>query len=432
MGTVLAGPNPPKTRAPRSYEALKNSIQFAGVISPIIVSQAGSIIDGRERHRATGELGVACPQISRRSSNWVAEERIARRSNERDMNIRAEIIRLAGVHDDNGIGLFTEEAIAQACGVGLPYVISIVENLVSSLGGFPLRRWRDEETVVDSLVRPPDPGPELHQVLAHIPPVSQEAYSELLGDMVANGQRAPILIDQEGLLVDGRARWKACQELGITPVTQVIEENGWEASLAANRPRFPEISDRVVIVSTLPYRKSPSVPGDQRPPTVGRAAELFDVPDHYARAFRALSSRPGTEGFQQAVLDGKIRIYTAARTVRAIPPELWPATLERMLDEASRGLEPSLPVRPEDTPEMRTKAAADSGIVRRRRGRVNMAAVEQAINSLAALKSILEDAEILDPSITREQAAEALRSLSTDRRQIGRLMNLLKERKEST
>jgi ParB-like chromosome segregation protein Spo0J len=251
VATKLAGPNPPKTRAPRAYEALKNSIQRVGLISPVIVSNAGSIIDGRDRHRATSELGVPCPQISRRGSSWLAEERIARTNNERDMDIRGEIIRLAGLRDDNQVGLFTEEAIAQACGVSLRYLLSVLEPLADS---WPPLRWEDDTTVVDSLVRPPDRGPDRHEVLTYIPEVSDETYTELVADMAVHGQRVPVLLDEEGLLVDGRARWRACVELGLTPVTQVVTGNAWEASLTANRSRFPDLIVRDVVVANLPAR----------------------------------------------------------------------------------------------------------------------------------------------------------------------------------
>lgn len=63
---------------------------------------------------------------------------------------------------------------------------------------------------------------EIHPVAYIFPRMSEEEFEQLKNDIDANGQQAPILL-HEGKVVDGRHRLRACQELGIAPMFDVIE-----------------------------------------------------------------------------------------------------------------------------------------------------------------------------------------------------------------
>jgi Protein of unknown function (DUF3102)/ParB/Sulfiredoxin domain len=75
---------------------------------------------------------------------------------------------------------------------------------------------------------------EFHPASAIIPPMTPAEYRRLVEDIRRHGVREPVLI-HSGLLLDGRERWKACQELGIDcpfrvvtdadPVRVVYQEN---------------------------------------------------------------------------------------------------------------------------------------------------------------------------------------------------------------
>lgn len=57
---------------------------------------------------------------------------------------------------------------------------------------------------------------EFHEVASIFPMMSDDEYRGLVDDIRANGQREPIWIHQ-GKVIDGRNRYKACCELGISP-----------------------------------------------------------------------------------------------------------------------------------------------------------------------------------------------------------------------
>jgi ParB-like chromosome segregation protein Spo0J len=56
-----------------------------------------------------------------------------------------------------------------------------------------------------------------HPACNLLPEMSEEQFRELVADIDANGMRHPIIVDEEGLIIDGRHRHRACQELDRPP-----------------------------------------------------------------------------------------------------------------------------------------------------------------------------------------------------------------------
>src|SRR5215216_564010 len=56
-----------------------------------------------------------------------------------------------------------------------------------------------------------------------VPEISAEEYDALKQSIKENGLYVPIIVNQNGILLDGHHRYKACQELGITP-SQVVRK----------------------------------------------------------------------------------------------------------------------------------------------------------------------------------------------------------------
>ena len=85
------------------------------------------------------------------------------------------------------------------------------------------------------------------------PPMSQREFDELKADIAANGQHHPIITHQ-GLIVDGRHRWSACNALGIKP--KAVEWNNQgdllESVISLNvRRRHLNTSQRAEIAINL-------------------------------------------------------------------------------------------------------------------------------------------------------------------------------------
>ena len=58
--------------------------------------------------------------------------------------------------------------------------------------------------------------------------MSDEEYAELKRDIAAHGQIELVTL-HEGAILDGRNRYRACMELGITPNTETFHANGLSA-----------------------------------------------------------------------------------------------------------------------------------------------------------------------------------------------------------
>ncbi|MGC1387325.1 MAG: ParB N-terminal domain-containing protein, partial [Steroidobacteraceae bacterium] len=62
-----------------------------------------------------------------------------------------------------------------------------------------------------------------HPVADLFPRMTDEELADLAADIKANGLIHPIVVDQKGLLIDGRNRAKACEIAGIEPTVRMFE-----------------------------------------------------------------------------------------------------------------------------------------------------------------------------------------------------------------
>ena len=56
-----------------------------------------------------------------------------------------------------------------------------------------------------------------------VPPLSKEEYEALKADISKRGLIYPIIVNEEGYIIDGHHRYKICNELGIKPLISVME-----------------------------------------------------------------------------------------------------------------------------------------------------------------------------------------------------------------
>jgi hypothetical protein len=75
-----------------------------------------------------------------------------------------------------------------------------------------------------------------HEAADKYPMIEGEAFAAFKADIQAKGQRLPIYI-QNGLVVDGRNRQKACAELGIEAIYEEIEGDPYELAESLNEHR---------------------------------------------------------------------------------------------------------------------------------------------------------------------------------------------------
>lgn len=68
------------------------------------------------------------------------------------------------------------------------------------------------------------------------PMMDDERFGELLADIQANGQREPITLC-DGMILDGRNRYRACVELGVEQLTREYEGDPWAFAWSLNGAR---------------------------------------------------------------------------------------------------------------------------------------------------------------------------------------------------
>jgi len=63
-----------------------------------------------------------------------------------------------------------------------------------------------------------------------LPPLSMSAFDDLVADIEVNGQRVPIVVTPDGVVIDGHHRLKATLGLGLVPLFDVVDEPHPEAA----------------------------------------------------------------------------------------------------------------------------------------------------------------------------------------------------------
>lgn len=63
--------------------------------------------------------------------------------------------------------------------------------------------------------------PPCHPAAELFPMLEPKELKELADDIAANGQHQPIIYTADGLLLDGRNRWRACQQIGVQPTSEL-------------------------------------------------------------------------------------------------------------------------------------------------------------------------------------------------------------------
>jgi ParB-like nuclease domain len=64
--------------------------------------------------------------------------------------------------------------------------------------------------------------PKVHPVAELFPMMSDEELDDLAQDIKANGLLHPIVLDESGMLIDGRNRFEACRRAGIEPDCEML------------------------------------------------------------------------------------------------------------------------------------------------------------------------------------------------------------------
>lgn len=168
---------------------------------------------------------------------------------------------------------------------------------------------------------------EYHEAANIFPMMSADEFSALVEDIRANGQRQPIYI-HDGKIIDGRNRYRACQQIGIEPDTRAWDGVGslvsFVVSLNLQRRHLSSSQKATVAMDVLPMLEAEA---EERLVRLGREAALKQhgrVTQLIGEPIDEPRERHASEAVQQAAqMVGTNRQYVSdAKRLRDEAPEL--------------------------------------------------------------------------------------------------------------
>lgn len=255
---------------------------------------------------------------------------------------------------------------------------------------------------------------------------------ELADDIRDHGLLEPIAETREGRILDGRARLLACDMAGA-PVHwhTYTGDDPWAFALAKNYVSRgePTYAEAAFIGAHVTPRGTGPVPPDPHgliTPDRTRLAELLHTSSHSISRARKIVTN-GVDGLEECCVKYGVPINTAAR-IAEMPETEQRAFVTKVLGGMSwiraAGLRHT--AEPEKRIAHRPRNQHNNNV--RRIRYIHREAISGIRDSMAVVRHVLESAEGLAPDIDPAEAARWLDDLGRERRNLNRLMKLLKER----
>lgn len=167
-----------------------------------------------------------------------------------------------------------------------------------------------------------------HPLADLFPLIQGQEFEDLIADIEEHGVREPITVTPDGMILDGRNRWRAAQEAEIDcpfAVTELQPDEwaGYVISLNIHRRHMTE-SQRALVAAELanlgrgrPEDKGASLPllTDGEPPvapiTVAAAAEMLNVSERSVKAARQVRDHAIPE-IKDRVKSGEVSVSAAS------------------------------------------------------------------------------------------------------------------------
>ena len=169
---------------------------------------------------------------------------------------------------------------------------------------------------------------KVHLTASLFPEMSPEEYASLKADIAEHGLIEPIRT-HKGQILDGRHRYKACQELGIKPRFQAWRGDPVALVWSANSARrHLTQSQRAMLIVKLGLLRKPEreargrmLSGRVAMVPVGRSRDIVaaqsGVSGRYIQYAKAAATA-GIKGLEAAVISGAVPLKDAARFARRV------------------------------------------------------------------------------------------------------------------
>lgn len=270
-------------------------------------------------------------------------------------------------------------------------------------------------------------GFKVHPAAELFPMMTDAEMAALVDDIRTNGQDEPIEIDSAGLLIDGRNRAKACEQLGIQPERRIFHgADVWQHVISRNlHRRHLSVAQRAMIAARIATRNQPGPaprlsPIEDNPPTHREASKALNVGGSSTTRAKNVIAK-GTPGLQELVTEGKARL-TAAEKIAELPAEEQDAIVEKV--RAGESIKPLVPKPAPQPSGNRPPAPPKFGGNRRK----HAAQLDALIVQLGGATAAFEDVTELDQSVTTDEAARLASGLEEQMKTLRQIHKLIKER----
>jgi len=159
-----------------------------------------------------------------------------------------------------------------------------------------------------------------HEIANIFPLIHGKEFVELKEDIKANGVYEAVVL-YDGQILDGRNRFRACQEVGVTPDFVEYEGEdpvGYVLSLNLHRRHLNE-SQRAMVAANIANLENNHRKFAEDQVTQNEAAEKLNVSERSVNTAKKVQ-REGSEELIEAVQEGKVSV-SAAADIATLPEE---------------------------------------------------------------------------------------------------------------
>src|SRR6266550_1779942 len=161
---------------------------------------------------------------------------------------------------------------------------------------------------------------KIHPAAEIFPMMTKDELNDLAADIKANGLLTPIVVDENGILIDGRNRLAACKIAGVKP--EFSKLNGHDPSafiLSSNIARRHMTKGQQAMAVAMIYPETEK----RGPKNKGDDSKIESIPIHRGSLSQARAVLANAPELAKIVIEGAKSLTDAHETVR------------RRLDEAS-------------------------------------------------------------------------------------------------
>ena len=205
-----------------------------------------------------------------------------------------------------------------------------------------------------------------HEFANVFPMLGDEHLRELADDIERNGQRFPVIVDEDGLVLDGRNRATACRMLGIEPRVEVFsgsdaEKLDYVVSLNLSR-RHLDTSQRALVASNLATLRH-GVNVEKQDAQIqassiaqGEAADRLNVSRSSVQTARKIQENAAPE-VVEAVERGELSLNKAAKLTKAEPDKKKQAKAVAS-GTVDKAIQKAAPAKPQVEPDSHVELTA--------------------------------------------------------------------------